>query len=61
MRRPGLFYCNGKTAMETLLSVKDLKIDFDQGERFVRALHGVNLDVAKGEVLGVVGESGCGK
>ncbi|WP_340160781.1 ABC transporter ATP-binding protein [uncultured Hoeflea sp.] len=47
--------------METLLSVKDLKIDFDQGKRFVRALHGVNLDVAKGEVLGVVGESGCGK
>lgn len=61
MRRPGLFHCNGESAMKTLLSVKDLKIDFDQGKRFVRALHGVNLDVAKGEVLGVVGESGCGK
>jgi len=47
--------------METLLSIRDLTIDFDQGKRFVRALHGVNLDVAKGEVLGVVGESGCGK
>ncbi|MEM5470377.1 ABC transporter ATP-binding protein [Hoeflea sp. AS60] len=47
--------------METLLSIKDLAIDFDQGKRFVRALHGVSLSVAKGEVLGVVGESGCGK
>lgn len=47
--------------METLLSIKDLTIDFDQGKRFVRALHGVSLSVSKGEVLGVVGESGCGK
>ncbi len=47
--------------METLLSIKDLAIDFDQGKRFVRALHGVSLTIAKGEVLGVVGESGCGK
>ncbi|WP_375590407.1 ABC transporter ATP-binding protein [Hoeflea alexandrii] len=47
--------------METLLSIKDLTIDFDQGKRFVRALHGVSLNVARGEVLGVVGESGCGK
>jgi peptide/nickel transport system ATP-binding protein len=47
--------------METLLSIKDLTIDFDQGKRFVRALHGVSLTVARGEVLGVVGESGCGK
>ena len=47
--------------METLLSIKDLAIDFDQGKRFVRALHGVSLNIARGEVLGVVGESGCGK
>ncbi|MBU2486001.1 MAG: ABC transporter ATP-binding protein, partial [Alphaproteobacteria bacterium] len=47
--------------METLLSIKDLAVDFDQGKRFVRALHGVSLNVARGEVLGVVGESGCGK
>ena len=47
--------------METLLSIEDLAIDFDQGKRFVRALHGVSLNVARGEVLGVVGESGCGK
>lgn len=47
--------------METLVSIRNLAIDFDQGKRFVRALHGVNLNVAKGEVLGVVGESGCGK
>jgi peptide/nickel transport system ATP-binding protein len=47
--------------MQSLLSIRDLTVDFDQGKRFVRALHGVDIDVARGEALGVVGESGCGK
>ncbi len=34
---------------------------FGRGKRVVRAVDGVNLSVAKGETVGVVGESGCGK
>ncbi|MEW9672016.1 ABC transporter ATP-binding protein [Ammoniphilus sp. 3BR4] len=46
---------------EKLLEVKGLRTHFfsDQGE--VPAVDGIDLYVRKGEVLGVVGESGCGK
>ena len=43
------------------LSVRDLVVDFEQDGRAVRALDGVSLDLHAGRVLGVVGESGCGK
>src|SRR3979490_2099423 len=43
------------------LSVRDLVVDFVQHTGAVRALDGVNLDLHAGRVLGVVGESGCGK
>ena len=46
---------------EPLVSIRELTLDFDTGKRFVRALHGIDLDVAKGEAVGLVGESGCGK
>jgi len=44
-----------------LLEIKDLKISFPLDEGDVRAVVGVNLQIRPGEVLGVVGESGCGK
>jgi peptide/nickel transport system ATP-binding protein len=44
-----------------LLEIKDLKISFPLDEGVVRAVEGVSLTVRRGEVLGVVGESGCGK
>jgi peptide/nickel transport system ATP-binding protein len=44
-----------------LLEIKDLKISFPLDEGLVRAVEGVDLTVHRGEVLGVVGESGCGK
>src|SRR4030088_2367838 len=43
------------------LSVRDLVVDFAQDTGTIRALDGVNLDLHAGRVLGVVGESGCGK
>src|SRR5437667_10391359 len=44
-----------------VLSVRDLIVDFAQETGAVRALDGIDLDLHAGRVLGVVGESGCGK
>ncbi|MCL4518060.1 MAG: ABC transporter ATP-binding protein [Thaumarchaeota archaeon] len=43
------------------LEVKDLRVVFKTYAGTVKALDGINLKVYKGEVLGLVGESGCGK
>ena len=44
-----------------LLRIRDLKVSFDNGTHLVPVLHGVDMDLKRGETLGVVGESGCGK
>ena len=46
---------------ERLLEIKGLKTHFFTEEGVVRAVDGIDLHIDKGETLGVVGESGCGK
>jgi peptide/nickel transport system ATP-binding protein len=46
---------------QPLLSVRNLVVEFGLDQGVIRALEGVSLDLHAGRVLGVVGESGCGK
>lgn len=46
---------------DSVLSVRDLQVRFPSEDGLVHAVSGVSFDLKRGEVLGVVGESGCGK
>ncbi len=50
-----------QTNSKTLLEVKNLKTYFYTEDGVVKAVDGVDFSVGQGEVLGLVGESGCGK
>ena len=45
----------------TLLQVKNLVVEFPNRRGTLRALDDISFDIAPGEILGVVGESGAGK
>lgn len=47
--------------MNDLLTIRELTLEFRSLRGVVKALDGVNLTVREGEILGLVGESGCGK
>ena len=46
---------------EPLLSIRDLRVAYTVGDRTVTAVDGASFDVPHGTIVGLVGESGCGK
>ena len=46
---------------DNLLEVRDLSISIREGDASYTAVDGISYEVKKGEILGMVGESGCGK
>lgn len=44
-----------------ILEVKSLSVNYRQGQHSFNALQGISFGLERGEILGVVGESGCGK
>lgn len=52
---------NAKPEQDLVLDVRDLKINIELDEGTLTAVRGVNFNIRRGETLGLVGESGCGK
>jgi peptide/nickel transport system ATP-binding protein len=46
---------------ETLIEVKNLRVQFDVRDGIVKAVDGATFEIKRGQTLGVIGESGCGK
>jgi len=46
---------------QSILTVSNLSLEFADGDNVVRALDDISFEVRKGEILSLVGESGCGK
>lgn len=45
----------------SLLEIRNLSVQFDMGDRCVKAVDGVSLSIGQGEIVGLIGESGSGK
>ena len=51
----------GERSMDSLLTLKGVKISFITDEGDVRAAWDINLNLEKGKIFGLIGETGCGK
>lgn len=49
------------TAVPTVLELRGLMVEYRLADRVARAVDGVDLEIAAGEIVGLAGESGCGK
>lgn len=47
--------------MQNLLEIKNLNVEYYKGGQTIPAVRGVDLTIKPGEIIGLVGESGCGK
>lgn len=52
---------NGKMGGDALMRVDGLKKHFKVGRESLKAVDGISFEIGRGETLGLVGESGCGK
>ena len=50
-----------KTAKDEILQIENLRLSLPIGDSYQEILHGVDLEVRKGRILGILGESGSGK
>jgi peptide/nickel transport system ATP-binding protein len=48
-------------AAETIIQIREVTVEYRTRAGILRAVDGVDLDIHRGEILGLVGESGCGK
>jgi peptide/nickel transport system ATP-binding protein len=46
---------------DPILQIRDLKVSFQSGKRYIPAVDGISFELKEGEILGIVGESGSGK
>jgi len=49
------------TEQEPLVSIRNLRVNFNTYQGVVKVLNGIDLDIHEREVIGLVGETGCGK
>ena len=52
---------NPNSMSETILDVRNLKVEFDSANGVIKAVDGISFGVKRGRTLGIVGESGSGK